>query len=279
MALPFFLKNKKTKWAWRCHIDTTTPSAQARDFAEEFLPLYDKTIFSMDTFAKGMNCEKNSVVIYPSIDPFSEKNKNLTDEQITAVICSYGLDLSKPILLQVSCFDPWKDPIGVIDVYRSVKEKFSDVQLVLIGSMATDDPEGWEFYERTLRHAGEDEALFVLTNFDGVGSVEVNAFQRSATVVMQKSLREGFGLTVSEALWERKAVVGGNVGGIRVQIKDGENGYLINSNEEAVERIEELLLNNDKRVKFGEEGYENVEKKFLTTRHALDYLKLFKRLV
>jgi len=191
----------------------------------------------------------------------------------------FGVDPSRQILLQVSRFDPWKDPIGVIDVYRNVKEKFSDVQLVLIGSMAADDPEGWKFYEGTLRYAEEDKSLFIFANFDDVGSVEVNAFQRSATVVLQKSLREGFGLTVSEALWKRKAVVGGNVGGIRVQIKDGENGYLINSNEEAVERIEELLSNSDKRAKFGQEGHLAVLSNFLTARHVLDYLKLFKGLL
>ena len=279
MALPLFLNNKKTKWIWRCHIDTSVPSIQARDFAGEFLPLYDKTVFSMNTFAKGMNCEKSSVVIYPSIDPFSEKNRELGKEEIKNVMSKFGVDPSRQILLQVSRFDPWKDPIGVIDVYRSVKKKFSDVQLVLIGSMATDDPEGWKFYERTLRYAGEDKSLFIFTNFDGVGSVEVNAFQRSATVVLQKSLREGFGLTVSEALWKRKAVIGGNIGGIRVQIKNGENGHLINSNEEAVERIEELLSNSDKRAKFGQEGHFAVLNNFLTARHVLDYLRLFKGLV
>ena len=279
MALPMFSKNKKTKWLWRCHIDSSTPFVQATDFVSQFLPLYDGTIFSTHTFAKGMSCEKNSTIIYPSIDPFSEKNKEFGEEEIKNVVSRYGVNPFKPILLQVSRFDPWKDPIGVTDVYRSVKKKVPDVQLVLIGSMAMDDPEGWMFYERTLRHAGEDKEIFIFTNFDGVGSAEVNAFQRSATIILQKSIREGFGLTVSEALWKQKATIGGNVGGIRLQIENGKSGYLVNSNREATEKVEELLLDEVKRERFGEEGHRTVAKKFLTTRHVLDYLKLFKKLV
>ena len=279
MALPMFLKDKKTKWLWRCHIDTSTPFSQASDFARQFLPLYDGTIFSTPIFAKGMNCEKNSVIIYPSIDPFSEKNKELGEKEIKNVVSKFGVDPSRPLLLQVSRFDPWKDPIGVINVYRSAKKKVPNVQLVLIGFMAMDDPEGWEFYERTLRHAGEDKEIFIFTNFDGVGNVEVNAFQRSATVILQKSIREGFGLTVSEALWKRKATVGGNVGGIKLQIKNGKSGYLINSNRGAANKVKELLLDKAKQVRFGEEGHRTVAKRFLTTRHVLDYLKLFKKLV
>lgn len=279
MALPMFSKNKRTKWLWRCHVDTSAPFNEAHDFAKQFLPLYNETIFSTHTFAKGMDCEKNSTIIYPSIDPFSEKNRELSEGEIKNVISKFGVDPSKPIILQVSRFDPWKDPIGVTDVYRSVKKKIPDVQLVLIGSMATDDPEGWGFYERTLRHAGEDKDIFIFTNFDGVGSTEVNAFQRSATVMLQKSIREGFGLTVSEALWKWKATVGGNVGGIKLQIEDGKSGYLVNSDKEAVDKVEELLVDKAKREKFGQEGHRTVAKKFLTTRHILDYLKLFKKLV
>ena len=279
MALPMFLKNEKTKWVWRCHIDTSTPFSQASNFVKQFLPLYDKTIFSMPAFAKGMGYEKNSIVMYPSIDPFSEKNKELGKKEIRNIISKFGVNPSKPFLLQVSRFDPWKDPIGVINVYRRVRKEISNVQLVLIGSMATDDPEGWEFYKRTLRHAGEDGEVFIFTNFDGLRSVEVNAFQRAATVMLQKSLREGFGLTVSEALWKRRAVVGGNVGGIKLQSENGKSGYLINSDGEAAERVEDLLVNRSRREKFGEEGHGRVKREFLITRHILDYLKLFKGLV
>ena len=279
MALPMFLKNEKTKWIWRCHVDTSDPFSQASNFVKQFLALYDKAIFSMPIFARGMNYEKNSIVMYPSIDPFSEKNKELSKKEVRDIISKFGVNPSKPFLLQVSRFDPWKDPIGVINVYRRVRKEISNVQLVLIGSMATDDPEGWEFYKRTLRHAGEDEEVFIFTNFDGVRSVEVNAFQRSAAVMLQKSIREGFGLTVSEALWKRRAVVGGNVGGIKLQIENGKSGYLINSDEEAAEKVEDLLVNRSRRKKFGEDGHERVKREFLITRHILDYLKLFKGLL
>ncbi len=282
MPLPLFVSNKitdKPKLIWRCHIDTSRPNPQAKKLIQSFLPWYEKTIFSLDNFARGLGVRDKKIIIYPSIDPLSPKNKYLRAQVSRGIVRKFGVNLNHPFLLQVSRFDPWKDPIGVTDVYRSVKKKVPDVQLVLIGSMAMDDPEGWMFYERTLRHAGEDKEIFIFTNFDGVGSAEVNAFQRSATIILQKSIREGFGLTVSEALWKQKATIGGNVGGIRLQIENGKSGYLVNSNREATEKVEELLLDEVKRERFGEEGHRTVAKKFLTTRHVLDYLKLFKKLV
>ncbi len=276
MAFPFYIKSHSTYFIWRCHIDTSFPNPQAKDFVRRFLPLYDKVIFSMDSFAKGLGTLMNHKIIYPSIDPLSPKNTELSNDEVKYIVKKFGVDPDRPIILQISRFDPWKDPLGVIDVYKELKKKYKNIQLVLIGSMATDDPEGWQFYQKTLRHAGEDNDLFILSNLDGVGSREVNAFQRAATIVLQKSIKEGFGLTVSEALWKKRAVIGGKVGGITIQIEHGKNGYLVKSNEECVKAIDDLLANNLKREAFGKNGYETVSKKFLITRHISDYLSLFK---
>ena len=278
MALPMFLRRKNGHFIWRCHIDTTTPNLQATNIIHEFLPFYEDTIFSMNDFARGLKIQKNEI-IYPSIDPLSEKNMPVSFNEAVKIVEKFGVNIRKPILVQISRFDPWKDPIGVIDVYRKLKVVYKGLQLVLIGSMATDDPEGWQFYQKTLRHAGEDNDIFILSNLDLVGNKEVNAFQRVATIVLQKSIREGFGLTVSEALWKKRAVIGGNVGGITVQIRHGENGYLVNSNEECIRNAEELILDKKKRIAFGEKGFQTVHGQFLITRHIKDYLVLFSKIL
>jgi len=181
-------------------------------------------------------------------------------------------------MLQVSRFDPWKDPLGVIDAYRAVKKEVAELQLVLVASMAHDDPEGWSYYERTARHAGEDYDIFLLSNLNGVGNLEVNAFQRAATVVVQKSLREGFGLTVAEALWKERAVVGGNVGGIPLQILPDKTGFLVSSVPECAERVHFLLRHPQEAQRLGREGREHVRRNFLITRLLRDYLLLFTEL-
>ncbi|HWQ29264.1 MAG TPA: glycosyltransferase, partial [Dehalococcoidia bacterium] len=181
-------------------------------------------------------------------------------------------------ILQVSRFDPWKDPLGVIDVYRIVRERLPYLHLVLIASMAHDDPEGWAWYERTVRRAGEDFAIHILSNLNGVGNLEVNAFQRAARVVLQKSVREGFGLVVSEALWKGRPVVAGKVGGIPLQIIDGKTGYLVNSVEECARRTIELLDDPERADAMGREGREHVRRNFLMTRYLRDYLRIFRAL-
>ncbi len=228
----------------------------------------------MDTFASGLDTIGYRI-IYPSIDPLSPKNVEMSRGEVLETVKKYGVDINRPIIVQISRFDPWKDPLGVIDAYKALKAKYRNIQLVLIGSMAADDPEGWQFYQKTLRHAGEDNDLFVLSNLDGVGNREVNAFQRAATIVLQKSVREGFGLTVSEALWKKRAVIGGKAGCVTVQIEHGKSGYLVSSNEECVQSMDELLSDNVKRENFGLRGYETVSKRFLITRHITDYLSLF----
>ena len=181
------------------------------------------------------------VPIAPCIDPLAPKNMALSPRTRVTSPRQFGIDVERPLLLQVSRFDPWKDPLGVVDVYRAVKAKYPDVQLALVGSMASDDPEGWEYLEKVIEYVGSDHDVFVLSNLDNVGSVEINAFQSQAAVIMQKSTREGFGLTVSEALWKARPTIGGAVGGIPLQIQDGVTGYLVDSVAECAQRCVELL--------------------------------------
>ena len=191
------------------------------------------------------------------------------------ILRRYGIDPDRPIICQVSRFDPWKDPLGVIDVYRICKQQYPRLQLLMIASMATDDPEGWSYFERTVRRAGEDFDIHILSNIHGVGHVEVNAFQRASEVLIQKSLREGFGLTVAEALWKERPVVAGNVGGIPLQVQDGVSGYLVDSVEECADRVAQLLGQPELAEQMGIAGKEHVRKNFLITRYLRDYLKIF----
>ncbi|HBI27156.1 MAG TPA: glycosyl transferase family 1, partial [Peptococcaceae bacterium] len=214
----------------------------------------------------------------PTIDPLGIKNIPLELDEAKEIIGRFGVDNNRPLLSQISRFDPWKDPTGVIDVYRIVTKEFPSVQLALVGSMATDDPEGWDYLYNTLRKAGEDYDIKVVTNFNGVTSLEVNAFQTCSSVIIQKSIREGFGLTVSEGLWKGIPVVGGNVGGIRAQIDDNSNGYLVDTVEECAERVLTLLRNPAMAEEMGLVGREKVRQNFLITTNMLNYLKLFDEL-
>jgi trehalose synthase len=263
------------KWVWRCHIDLTDAQVQVWDLLRPHVARYDAAIFTLPSYVKD---DLEGPAIYsvpPAIDPLSPKNADLPRATVDSILERYGVDPKRPMITQISRFDPWKDPLGVIDCYRAVKDQIPDLQLVMIASMASDDPEGWDWYERTVRRAGEDWDIHVLSNLNGVGNIEVNAFQRAARVVVQKSLREGFGLVVSEALWKGRPVVGGNVGGIPLQIVDGETGFLVNTLEECVEKVL-LLLNEPARAdRMGAAGVEYVRDRFLTTRYLRDYLNIF----
>jgi trehalose synthase len=275
LAIINYCRKRYGKWIWRCHIDLSQPNQEFLKFLTPFIRLYDASIFTMKQFVSSSLKLKEVAIIPPSIDPLSDKNKSLSDTVIFSVLDKYDVDPEKPILTQVARFDPWKDPLGVIDVYRLVKKKIPDAQLLLIGSMASDDPEGWIYFEKTARYAGEDYDIHLLTNLVGVHDVEVNAFQRASNAVLQKSLREGFGLTISEALWKGVPVVGANVGGIPLQVIPNVTGFLVNNVEEAVERTIYLLKHPEAAKKMGEKGREHVRKNFLVTRHLEDYLKLF----
>jgi trehalose synthase len=262
------------RWIWRCHIDLTDAQPQTWDMIRMYVQEFDGAIFTAEDYVKEGLDGPQLFIVPPAIDPLSPKNVDLSDETYRAILERYGVDHTRPFVAQISRFDPWKDPLGVIEAYRMVKEEVSDLQLVLVASMAHDDPEGWAWYERTVRRAGEDFDIKILSNLNGVGNVEVNAFQR-ANVVIQKSVREGFGLVVSEALWKRRPVVAGRVGGIPLQLIDGETGYLVTTTEECAQRVSELLRDSELSDKMGAAGREFVRERFLITRYLRDYLQMF----
>jgi trehalose synthase len=266
------------RWIWRCHIDLTAANPDVWGFLRPLVEAYDAAIFTLPDYVKPDLRMDVLAFIPPSIDPLSPKNMPLAPALVDDVLHRLGVDPQRPLLLQVSRFDPWKDPHGVIDVYRAVRRTIRDVQLALVGSMASDDPEGWEIYRDVVRYADDDPDITILTNLDGVGALEVNAFQRAADLVLQKSLREGFGLTVSEALWKGVPVVGGRVGGIPMQIGEGIGGRLVTTNDEATEACLELLADADLRQRLGEAGRERVRRNFLSTRNLRDDLALFNAL-
>ena len=263
-------------WIWRCHIDLTESQEQTWDLLRPYIEVYDATIFTAAEYVRDLD-QPVIFVVPPAIDPLSPKNIELPEETVHAILERYGVDHTRPFVAQVSRFDPWKDPLGVIEAYRILKQEFPKLQLVLVASMAHDDPEGWAWYERTVRRAGEDYDIHILSNLNGVGNVEVNAFQR-ADVVIQKSVREGFGLVVSEALWKGRPVVAGRVGGIPLQLIDGETGYLVRTTEECAERAAGLLRDPALADSMGAAGREFVRERFLITRYLRDYLTIFRRL-
>ena len=230
-------------WIWRSHIDTSHPNPAYWEFITPFLRPYQAGIFSMSQYVGDGLAFPELTIIHPSIDPLSPKNQPMSLEQGRQTMLGLGVDPKRPLISQISRYDPWKDPLGVIDVYRMVKISVPEVQLMLMASMASDDPEGWDYLRRIQEHAGDDPDIHLLY-FERNNDLEVNAFQTFSDVIVQKSVREGFGLVVTEALWKGQAVVGGNVGGIRYQIEDGVNGYLVASIDEAAEKLDHSLEEN-----------------------------------
>ena len=270
--------NRSAKWIWRGHIDFSTPNQDVFDVLLPSLRRYDASIFHMPDYApKGAGLAR-TVIWPPAIDPLQPKNMALSPEDAAYIVDQFGIDVERPLLTQVSRFDPWKDPLGVIDAYRIVKRRFPEVQLALIGSMAHDDPEGWEYYTRTVEHADGDPDIYILSNMNYVGGVEVNAFQVHSDVVLQKSTKEGFGLTVTEALWKARPVVAGRVGGIVAQIEDGETGWLVDTVEECAEACIEILRDRAEARRRALKGKEYVRRHFLTPRLLRDWLVLFNQL-
>jgi trehalose synthase len=266
------------RWVWRCHIDLSAPNEATLARMLPLLHDYDATVWHLEQYVPATLDGGLRRTIPPAIDPLSPKNMALSPEDAAFVCEQFGIDPGRPLLCQVSRFDPWKDPIGVIDAYRAVREARSDVQLALVGSMATDDPEGWEFFQQTFRYADGDPDIKILNNLNNVGAIEVNAFQSQADVVLQKSLREGFGLTVTEALWKGRATIGGNVGGIPLQICDGETGFLVDTPEQAAERAIEILGDPGLAKQLGRAGKERARERFLTPRLLRDWLELMREL-
>ncbi len=258
------------KWIWRCHIDVSQPIRRVWNFLRQYVVKYDAAVFSLPRFAQRLPIPQ--FLIYPSIDPLSEKNRDLTEAEVDAHLGRLKIPRDKPILLQVSRFDRFKDPVGVISAYRIVK-KHNDCRLVLAGGGAADDPEGKAVLAEVQAAAGEDPDIHVL-DLPPDAHLAINALQRAATIVLQKSTKEGFGLTVAEAMWKGKPVIGGAAGGITVQIIYDVTGYTVNSVEGAAFRIRHLLNNPDVREKMGQDAKEYVRQNFLITRHLRDYLTL-----
>jgi trehalose synthase len=272
-AMHQLVGDKAKTWVWRCHIDISTPNPDTIAQLLPYIREYPQSLFHVDTYVpEGMVGKVN--IVPPAIDPLAPKNMALSPEDASYVCQQFGIDVDRPLLCQVSRFDPWKDPLGVIDAYRLVKERMPEVQLALVGSMASDDPEGWDFFNATIAHAGGDPDIHILNNFNNVGAIEVNAFQSHADVLIQKSTREGFGLTVSEAIWKGRPFIGGNVGGIPLQVRNGISGYLVDDVEECAERALDIVSDPALGKALGRRGKEHVRKHFLMPRYLRDYLRI-----
>ncbi len=264
-------KEHKTPWIWRCHVDLSDPHKKFWKYIKPHIEKYDLIVSSLKRYKKKLKTQQK--FIPPALDPFATQNRDLGEKNIRDRFKHHKIPTDKPLVVQVSRFDKWKDPEGVIKAFKIAKKKV-DARLVLLGNIATDDPEGQEVYDSLLDEQSDD--IIILSVQD---SALVNALQRRATVVLQKSIREGFGLTVTEAMWKAKPVIGGNVGGIKVQIKDGENGFLVDSVEETAEKIVYLINNPKKAEEMGKKAKESVKKNYLLTRLLEDHLDLYKELL
>lgn len=263
--------NKKGKWIWRCHIEVASSSRPIWKYLKRFIDKFDSSIFSIEDFVRPL--PHPIYLIPPSIDPFSEKNIDLDQEEISEVYKKFKIDLERPVILQVSRFDRFKDPLGVIEAYRLAKKFYPSLQLVLAGGEASDDPEG-ELVLRDVEIAAKDIADIHVLLLPPTSHRTINALQRGADIVLQKSIKEGFGLTVTEALWKMKPVIGGNTGGIRLQVINHHTGFLVNTPEGAAHRIRYLLQNPQKGKEFGMKGKRLVKENFLLTRNLREYLTL-----
>jgi trehalose synthase len=279
VGLVEYFPNSPANWIWRGHIDFSTPNQSVFDFMLPWLRRYDAAIFHMRDYVPKADGLPPCYIWPPAIDPLAPKNMALSAEDAAYIVDQFGIDVERPLLTQVSRFDPWKDPLGVIDAYRLVKQRNPEVQLALVGSMAHDDPEGWDYYNQTVAYAAGDPDIYILSNLNNVGSVEVNAFQVHSAAVLQKSIREGFGLTVTESLWKTRPTVAGRVGGIVAQIQDGETGWLVDSSTECAQACIEILRDPAEARQRALRGKEYVRRHFLTPRLLRDWLVLFNRLV
>ncbi|MDQ3890808.1 MAG: glycosyltransferase [Actinomycetota bacterium] len=265
-------------WVWRCHVDLSTPNERVLDFLYPWLRRYDAAVYHRREYAPAGSDLAPAYIWPPAIDPLAPKNMALSPEDAAYIVDQFGIDVERPLVTQVSRFDPWKDPLGVIEAWRILRREYPGVQLALVGSMAHDDPEGWEYYTRTVDAAEGEEDVYILSNLNNVGSVEVNAFQVHSAAVVQKSVREGFGLTVTEALWKGRSVVAGRVGGIVDQIQDGETGFLVDTVPACAEALAAVLADPAATRRMALAGKEFVRRNFLTPRLLRDWLALFNHL-
>jgi trehalose synthase len=266
------------RWIWRCHIDLSTPNTDVLDFLLPWLRSYDATVFHRQAYVPASDGLPPAYIWPPAIDPLTPKNMALSPEDAAYIVDQFGIDVDRPLVSQISRFDPWKDPVGVIEAWRLLRTKHPSTQLALVGSMAHDDPEGWDYYNQTVAAAGGDPDIFILSNLNNVGSVEVNAFQVHSAALIQKSIREGFGLTVTEGLWKARPMVAGRVGGIVDQIQDDETGYLVESIVECAEALNKIMDQPEQARAMALKGKEYVRRHFLSPRLLRDWLALFNRL-
>jgi len=270
--LPAFTPEQQVgRWVWRCHIDASKPNRAIWKHLEKAISHYQAAVFSMAAFTRPLTSPM--FLIPPSIDPLSDKNCPIPEPERLSALSQHGIDADRPLLLQVSRFDRFKDPLGVIEAYRLLKPYYPELQLVLAGGPADDDPEGAEVLREVMSRAADDKDIKVLM-LPPDAHRTINALQRSAIIVLQKSLKEGFGLTVTEALWKGKPVVGGACGGITLQVHDYHTGFLVHSAPGAAYRIRYLLRYAEKRLRMGNTGHEFVREHFLVLRHLRDYLTM-----
>ncbi len=278
-ALRHYVPKNEAKWIWRCHVDSSHPNEGVWEFLRPYVEEHDAAVFTTREFVpKDLHVGKIATMT-PAICPLSSKNMYIERSVCRELIANMGFDPHRPLVTQVSRFDRWKDPFGTIAAYQLAKEKIPGLQLALIGSFAPDDPEAWDMHAALSTEAIKDPDFYLFSNLTGVGNMEVNAFQRASEVVVQKSIREGFGLVVSEALWKETPVVAGNAGGIPLQMTGELGKYLVNSVEECAEKLVELLENPELREKLGKIGKRIVQRNFLISRLARDELRLIKSLV
>lgn len=271
-------RNPDTKFIWRCHIDLTDADPTFWEFLRPYVERHDASVWTMEQFVPDSLDMDRVTIIPPAIDPTAVKNLPLDTAFVHEIVRQYGVKPDRPLLCQVSRFDPWKDPVGVIEAYRIARKEVDGLQLLLAGSMATDDPEGFQYWNLAEEARGNDPDIHMVSNIQQVGAVQINAFQRASQVVVQKSIREGFGLTVAEALWKGRPVIGGNCGGITLQIRDGVDGYLVDSVEECAARTVQLFEEPARAEAMGEAGKEHMRENYLTTRLIADWLRLFQDL-
>lgn len=267
---------KRQPWIWRCHIDLSTPNQSAWEYIKKFILRYDSTVFSVDKFAQP-DLPNEKFLIPPAIDPMTIKNRQMDRTQQEDTLEEFGVSLDKPIISQISRFDKWKDPLGVVKIFKEVK-KSVDVQLLLLGAPASDDPEGEKIYHELCQEVGDMEDVTLINK---QSDMLVNSLQSLSKVVIQKSLREGFGLTVTEALWKKTPVVASDVGGIPLQIKDGETGFLIDPDDYDgfAKRIVKIIEDEDLAAKVGKKAKEHVRSNFLITRVMLDWIQQIKSII
>ena len=264
-------QQKEGKWIWRCHLDTTEAHPEVWEHLSPYLEVYDAAIFSLPSFVHPHLQRPRPFIVPPAIDPLSPKNISLPEEEARTFIASFGIDVTRPLITQVSRFDPWKDPLGVIDVYRQVKGLVPSLQLALLGNFAHDDPEGKVLHRQVQEKAQGDPDIFIITDL----THQVGAFQQMSDVILQKSIREGFGLTAAEALWKGTPVVAGKAGGLVLQVIPGQTGYLASSSSECASAVSHLLQNPEEASLLGQQGREHIRENFLITRLLGNYLRLF----